>query len=179
MKQGEERDAVDEIVEQWGVERPDMDVSALQVFGRLHRSYLLYQTSLGGLFAEYGLNMASFDVLASLRRAGPPYRMTSGELAKTMLVTTGGVTLRVDRLEKTGLVERKRDPDDRRIVYVCLTTTGLRVIDQAANAHFSNELRLLESLSDEDRNSLSQLLRRLESSILDAESDDEAQPFAG
>ncbi|MBM7365690.1 MarR family winged helix-turn-helix transcriptional regulator [Gordonia hydrophobica] len=174
MTTRDEQDAVDDIVGQWGHERPDMDVSALQVFGRLHRAYLLYQTSLSSLFSDYDLNMASFDVLASLRRNGAPYRMTSGELAKTMLVTTGGVTLRVDRLEKAGLVERKRDPDDRRIVYVCLTTTGLSLIDQTASAHFANELRLLQGLDEADQRALSTLLQKLETSIIDAEAEGEA-----
>ncbi|ALG86339.1 MarR family winged helix-turn-helix transcriptional regulator [Gordonia phthalatica] len=174
MKASNDQDAVDDIIGQWGQERPEMDVSALHVFGRLHRAYLLYQSSLSSLFSEYDLNMASFDVLASLRRNGAPYRMTSGELAKTMLVTTGGVTLRVDRLEKAGLVERKRDPDDRRIVYVCLTTSGLSLIDQTASAHFSNELRLLQDLDENDQRQLADLLRRLENSIIDAETDHEA-----
>lgn len=169
-----DRDAVDDIVGQWSHERPEMDVSALHVFGRLHRAYLLYQSSLSSLFAEYDLNMASFDVLAALRRNGSPYRMTSGELAKTMLVTTGGVTLRVDRLEKSGLVERKRDPDDRRIVYVCLTTSGLSLIDRTASAHFSNELRLLHQLDEDEQRQLASLLRRLETSIIDAEAAHEA-----
>ena len=174
MKASNDQDAVDDIIGQWGHERPEMDVSALRVFGRLHRAYLLYQSSLSSLFAEYDLNMASFDVLASLRRNGAPYRMTSGELAKTMLVTTGGVTLRVDRLEKAGLVERKRDPDDRRIVYVCLTTTGLSLIDQTASAHFANELRLLQNLDEDDQHQLAELLRRLEASIIEAETAHEA-----
>jgi DNA-binding MarR family transcriptional regulator len=162
-------DAVDHAIAQWAQERPTLDVSALEVFGRLHRTYLRYQSSMSTLFAQYDLNTASFDVLAALRRSGPPFRMTSTDLARTMLVTTGGVTLRVDRLEKSGLVERQRDADDRRVVYVCLTTTGLRVIDDAATAHFQNELVLLDGLNETDQRQLARLLRALESSIRDAE----------
>ncbi|GAA4681490.1 MarR family transcriptional regulator [Gordonia humi] len=166
-------DAVDGIIAQWAAERPTLDVSALAVFGRLHRAYLQYQSSMSTLFARYDLNNASFDVLAALRRSGSPFRMTSSQLAKTMLVTTGGVTLRVDRLEKSGLVERKRDPDDRRVVYVCLTTAGLSLIDEATTDHFQNELRLLGGLDVEQRAELATLLRALEASITEAETDDE------
>ena len=174
----ENPDAVDGIIAQWAAERPTLDVSALAVFGRLHRTYLQYQSSLSTLLARYDLNNASFDVLTALRRSGSPFRMTSTELSKTMLVTTGGVTLRVDRLEKSGLVERKRDPDDRRVVYVCLTTTGLSLIDDATTAHFQNELRLLSGLDDEQRRQLARLLGVLEESITDAENDDEESATA-
>lgn len=84
-----DRDAVDDIVDQWAHQWPELDVSPLKVLGRLHRSYLRYQASLAVVFEEHGINMASFDVLAALRRSGPPYRMTSGQLAESALVTTG------------------------------------------------------------------------------------------
>ena len=161
-------DTVDHAIAQWAQERPALDVSALHVFGRLHRAYLRYQSSMSTLFAHHDLNTASFDVLAALRRSGPPYRMTSTELARTMLVTTGGVTLRVDRLEKSGLVERVRDSDDRRVVYVYLTAEGIRAIDTAADAHFANELRLLDGLDDDEQQQLAALLRALEASIQNA-----------
>ncbi|MCF8587609.1 MarR family winged helix-turn-helix transcriptional regulator [Gordonia liuliyuniae] len=165
-------DGVDDAVRQWRSERPGLDVSALEVFGRLHRAYLQYQSSLSNLFAEYDLNMASFDVLAALRRSGAPYRMTSGQLAKTTLVTTGGVTLRVDRLEKAGFVERKRDPEDRRVVYACLTTSGMRLIDEAAEAHFANEQRLLAGLPPDEQSQLADLLRKLSASMSDSAAPD-------
>lgn len=159
-------DAVDDIVSQWARQRPDLEVSPMKVLGRLHRSYLRYQASLADVFDEYGINMASFDVLAALRRSGPPYRRTSGQLAESALVTTGGVTLRVDRLEKAGLVRRERDPDDRRVVYVQLTDEGLRLIDEVADAHFANETRMLSGMSAKDQHALADLLRKLEHSIL-------------
>lgn len=163
---GKGEDAVDEIVAQWARQAPGLDVSALRIFGRLHRSYLRYQTAISTVFEKYDINMASFDVLAALRRSGPPYRMTSGQLSQSALVTTGGITLRVDRLEQAGLVVRERDEDDRRIVYACLTPKGLQLIDETAAEHFGNEKQMLGDLSEREQTQLAKLLQKLERSII-------------
>jgi DNA-binding MarR family transcriptional regulator len=160
-----EVDAVSAIVAQWHTEAPDLDVSALEVLGRMHRSYLRYQSSLNALFESFGINTASFDVLAALRRSGKPYRMTSGQLATSSLVTTGGITLRLDRLEGAGLVKRIREGHDRRVVFAQLTPKGVRLIDEVAKVHFENENKLLSGLTDAERKRLSALLQKLEASI--------------
>jgi DNA-binding MarR family transcriptional regulator len=162
-------DAVDLLIEQWARERPELDVSPMQVLGRLHRSFLRYQSQISERFAEHGINMAAFDVLAALRRSGPPFRRTTGELAATALVTSAGASLRVDRLEQTGLVERERDAEDRRIVYVRLTPAGRRLVDEVADVHFANEARMIAGLSPADRHALAGLLRKLEQSLAGAE----------
>lgn len=162
-------DAVDLVLEQWKRELPTLDASPMEVLGRLHRSFLRYQALLSELFECFDLNMASFDVLAALRRSGPPYRQTAGQLADIALVTTGGITLRLDRLEKAGLVIRERDAQDRRVVYACLTERGVEVADVVAVAHFANEERMLAELSDAERRRLSQLLGKLERSLETAE----------
>ncbi|MBH0121840.1 MarR family transcriptional regulator [Rhodococcus sp. CX] len=161
-----EHDAVDDIVSQWARQWPDLDVTPLEVLGRLHRTYLRYQSAIGRVFDEFGINMASFDVLAALRRAGEPYRMTSGQLAESSLVTTGGITLRIDRLVQAGLVRRERDEEDRRIVHAQLTDEGKKLIDEIAVAHFENEARMLAGLSAADQAALAGLLRKLEHSII-------------
>jgi DNA-binding MarR family transcriptional regulator len=168
---GDDGDDVDRILRQWADQRPDLDVSALEVLGRMHRCYIQYQSSLTALFDRYGLNMASFDVLAALRRCGEPYRMTAGELAKSSLVTTGGITLRIDRLQEAGLVERQRVSGDRRVVYAQLTEAGRKLIDEVADVHFANEQRLLAGVSPSDRAALAALLKTLESSIVTARED--------
>lgn len=160
-----QRDAVDLMLEQWRRERPDVDASGLAVFGRLHRSFNRYQVHLTRLFESYDLSMSAFSVLAALRRLGAPYRCTAGELADTNLVSTGGITQRVDKLEKEGFVRRDRDPDDRRVVYVQLTDKGLEVIDEVAAAHFANEAQMLGGLSQTERTQLARLLSRLEHSL--------------
>lgn len=155
------RDAVDDIIGQWDRVRPGLDVSAMQVFGRLHRSFLLYRSAIGERFTEAGTTEPGFDVLAALRRSGPEQRLSAGELARQTLVTTGGLTLRVKRLEKDGLVRRERDPEDHRMVYVSLTDAGRELVDRTADLHFFNLARMLEGLTAEEREDLARLLGRL------------------
>ena len=159
------QDAVDVIIAQWQRELPGLDVSALAVFGRLHRSYLLYAARLTEIFDRYGINTASFDVLAALRRSGPPYRATAGRLARTGLITTGGVTQRLDRLERAGLITRDRDAGDRRVVHAQLTADGLEVVGQAAAAVFASQQQMLAGLTETERAELAVLLGAVERSL--------------
>jgi DNA-binding MarR family transcriptional regulator len=163
-------DSVDAIVEQWRHERPDLDPSPIALFGRVHRVYLRYQAVLNKTFAKHGLNSASFDVLAALRRSGAPYRKTGTQLANGSLLSSAGVTFRLDRLEEAGLIERQRDHDDRRVVYSALTDTGLEVIDRTIEAHLEAEAALLTGLTAKERQQLATLLSKLEQSIVDAQS---------
>ncbi|MFE2187301.1 MarR family winged helix-turn-helix transcriptional regulator [Streptomyces sp. NPDC059455] len=162
-------DAVQSIVDQWRRERPDLDTSPLQVFGRLHRVFLRYQSGIGGPVEKHGLSLAGFDVLTALRRAGSPYRLTAGELAASGLITSAGVTLRLDRLEKDGLIARERDPEDRRVVYSRLTDEGLRRIDELFAEHLRNERDMLGGLSPAECRQLAGLLGKLERSLEDAQ----------
>ncbi|MBB3085504.1 MarR family winged helix-turn-helix transcriptional regulator [Geodermatophilus sabuli] len=159
------RDVVDDIIGQWARVRPKLDVSAMEVFGRLHRSFLLYRLGIAEGFAEAGTNEPGFDVLAALRRAGPEHRLSAGELARRTLVTTGGLTLRVRRLEREGYVRRERDPEDNRMVYVELTDSGRELVDRVADAHFENMNRMLGKLTSDERTSLAHLLGRLYESL--------------
>lgn len=161
-------DEVDRFVQQWREQRPDLDPSPIALFGRVHRVYLRYQSVVGKGFERYGLNSASFDVLAALRRNGPPYRMNGAELAAQSLLSSAGVTFRLDRLEQAGLIERIRDTADRRVVYSQLTDRGRAVIDEAISTHLQNEHRLLEGLAAKEIQQLSRLLQRLEISVVNA-----------
>lgn len=164
----EQPDEVDTIVEQWQHERPDLDPSPIALFGRVHRIYLRYQTVLNRTFEKHGLNAAAFDVLAALRRSGAPYRKTGTQLANGSLLSSAGVTFRLDRLEQSGLIERQRDHDDRRVVYSALTDQGLEVIDRTIEAHLEAEANLLGGLTEKERVQLARLLAKLERSIADA-----------
>ena len=159
------RDAVDEAISQWAQVRPGLDVSAMEVFGRLHRSFLLYRLGIGECFAQVATNEPGFDVLAALRRSGREQRLSAGELARRTLVTTGGLTLRVKRLEQEGYVRRTRDPEDNRVVYVELTDSGRQLVDRAADVHFANMNRMLEQLTSDERTTLASLLGRLYESV--------------
>ncbi len=161
-------DPVDAIVEQWRHERPDLDPSPIALFGRVHRVYLRYQAVITRVFGTYELNPASFDVLAALRRGGSPYRKSASELAKGSLLSSAGVTFRLDRLEESGLIERQRDTSDRRVVYSQLTEKGLAAIEQAITAHLDHEHRMLAGLTRAECAQLATLLAKLEASILAA-----------
>lgn len=164
-----DQDAVAKVVADWARERPELDTSPLEVLARLHRSFLRYSTGLTESVERHGLSVAGFDVLTALRRSGEPYRLTAGQLADSGLVSSAGVTLRIDRLEKDGLIVRERDTQDRRVVYSRLTEKGLATVDRAFVEHLDNENRMLAGLSPSERRQLARLLRKLEISILDAD----------
>ncbi|MDL9947152.1 MarR family transcriptional regulator [Gordonia sp. ABSL11-1] len=169
-------DGVDQIVSRWAVARPELDVSALKVFGRLHRSFLVYKARIAATFEEHNITDSGFDVLACLRRAVPDHRLTAGELAELTLVTTGGLSLRVKRLEEAGLVTRTRDSDDARVVYVTLTPSGAELVDRVADEHFAKLTSMLDELSDRDAAQLARLLGRLEKSARSAHLGDGLDP---
>src|SRR5262245_3397647 len=157
----EPRDAVDRITEQWRRERPDLDSSPMEVLGRITRIAALAERELETVFGRFGLAGGDFDVLATLRRADPSHRLTPGELSRSTMVTTGGMTKRLDRLEDAGLVRREPDPRDRRGKLIALTDRGTALMDGVVTAHVENEHRLLAPLSGSQRAGLASLLREL------------------
>ncbi len=158
-------DAVARIIDDWRRERPDLDTAPLEVLARMHRAFLLYQAQTSRPLEDRGLSMAGFDVLTALRRAGEPYQLTAGELAASGLISSAGVTLRLDRLERDGLIVRERDTNDRRVVRCRLTAEGLRLIDELFAVHLENERRMLAGLTAEERARLGALLGKLEHSL--------------
>ena len=154
-------DDVDEIVAAWRRERPDLDVSPLEILSRVSRLARRLDLARGSAFAGHRLEGWAFDVLSALRRAGEPYELSPGQLVQQTLVTSGTMTNRVDRLERTGLVERRPDPDDRRGVLVRLTPAGRDVVDAAMADLLQRERSLLSELSDAERVQLAGLLRRM------------------
>ena len=155
------RDRVDEIVDQWTAERPDVDVSAMAIIGRISRIERLIRPRLEEVFQQHELESWEFDVLATLRRTGSPHELTPGQLLDSTMVTSGAMTNRLDRLESRGFGGRRRSPTDGRQVLVSLTDTGRTIVDAALVDHAANELRLIESLDAEQRDALVDLLRAL------------------
>jgi DNA-binding MarR family transcriptional regulator len=154
-------DAIDRIVHEWNRERPALDVSATHVLQRITRLYLLQSASFAEVFDRYGLTFGEYEVLAALVRSGPPHRLRPSDLAGALVLSSGAVTNRIDRVEAAGLVERLPDPDDRRGTLVALTDQGRQVVDEAVVAHLANEERLLSALSSGERAQLTGLLRKL------------------
>jgi len=154
-------DDVDRVVEAWRRERPDLDAAPLHVLSRVSRLARHLDLARGSAFAKHGLEGWGFDVLSALRRAGPPYELSPGQLVAEMLVTSGTITNRVQRLAALGLVSRGPDPSDRRGVKVTLTTAGRAVVDAAMADLLDHERILLAELAPSERDHLSELLRRL------------------
>lgn len=153
-------DRVDKILAQWNRERPDLDVSAMGLLGRFSRVSTHIAREIEKTFAERDLSASSFDVLATLRRSGPPFQLSPGELLATTMVSSGTMTNRIDQLEKAGLVERLANPEDRRSVLIALTEEGLRRVEEAATAHVANQHRVVSSLTPQERETLDTLLRK-------------------
>jgi DNA-binding MarR family transcriptional regulator len=132
------QDGVDQIIEQWRRERPDLDPEPIGVIGRISR------------------------LAREIEQEGPPYQLRPGEFGSSLMLTSSGTTKRLDRLERGGLITRTPDPGDRRGVLITLTPAGLELIDNVTDAHLANEHRLLAGLSESDRRRLAALLRKLQ-----------------
>ena len=154
-------DDVDRIVSAWRRERPDLDVTPLEVLSRISRLARRLDLARGSAFAEHGLDGWEFDVLSALRRAGTPYELSPGQLVTETLVTSGTMTNRVDRLAARGFVERRPDPVDRRGVIVRLTPSGMAAVDAALADLLAHERDILAELEHDERVGLAGLLRRL------------------
>jgi DNA-binding MarR family transcriptional regulator len=154
-------DHMDTIAAEWERERPEVDVGALVLLGRLFRLVALADAELARGLAGRDLQPGWFDLLAALRRSGSPYSRRPGELMRATMISSAGMTKRLDRLADAGLVERRPDPDDRRGTLVRLTAAGRRAIDGALPAHVAGEEGLLAPLSAAERRTLDALLRKL------------------
>lgn len=147
---------------QWRSERPDVDPFPMEVLGRLGElALLITRDRLAPLFARFGLQSGDFDVLATLRRAGTPYALTPTALYEAMMMSSGGMTARIDRLEKAGLIERHKHPSDRRGTLVVLSEAGKQLIDAALPVHVDNQRGILAVLSATEQQTLNALLAKL------------------
>jgi DNA-binding MarR family transcriptional regulator len=156
-----EMDHVDRVRAQWARERPDLDTRPAAVIARLGRAAHTTDRSLSGFFGRHGLSRADWDVLASLRREGPPFSLSPTELSRALMRTTGAMSQRLASLERAGLITRTLDPSDRRGIVVTLTPQGRTLVDDIAADHLANERRLLAPLSAEEAQQLAGLLKKL------------------
>jgi DNA-binding MarR family transcriptional regulator len=154
-------DHVDRLRSQWARELPDLDTTPMAVLGRIYRLSQLVTPGIEETFAGFELDRGEFDVLATLRRSGPPYRLTPTELYTALMIASGSLTHRLGRLESAGLIARRPSDEDGRSLAVELTKEGKRRAEQAFRADMSNEMRFLEGVDEGDLNKLAVLLRRL------------------
>jgi DNA-binding MarR family transcriptional regulator len=156
-----QRDRVDHLIEQWAHERPDLDMSPMGIIARMSRLSRYLERAVGEVLAAHGLNESQFGVLAALRRAGQPHTLSPTQLYSSLLISSGAMTNRLERLTVLGYVKRVPEPSDRRSLLVALTPKGLQVVDRAVEAHADNERRLLASLDRSEKRELSGLLRKM------------------
>ncbi|MER6389184.1 MarR family winged helix-turn-helix transcriptional regulator [Streptomyces sp. NPDC059999] len=155
------KDAVDAIAAQWYAVRPDLDTAPMAVFGRIYRITKAMGDEMERTYNRYGISRGEFDVVATLRRSGIPYTLSPRQLSATLMLTTGGMTGRLDRLEKAGLLTRSPDPHDRRGLHVTITDRGLTLIDEAVTAGLEVQRAALTGLDPQEVEVLTGLLRKL------------------
>ncbi len=155
------KDDVDRIIEQWARERPDLETPAMAVFGRIYRLARIVGDRQEAVYAQFGLNRGEFDVLATLRRSGAPFQLSPKALCASLMLSSGGMTGRLDRLERAGLVTRSPDPTDRRGLVITLTDRGRELVDEAVAAGLALQREILERLPPDSRAQLADLLRDL------------------
>ena len=153
------------MLHQWAVERPDLDATAMALFGRLSRAHAMAEVAIERTLETFGLQRGEFDVLATLRRAGSPFELTPGRLAAAMLLSPAATTHRLAKLEILGLIQRAPDPADGRGSLVSLTPKGRSLVDRAVKVHAAGLAELLRGLRPVDQKQLSTLLGALLGSI--------------
>ena len=154
-------DGVDAIVAQWAAQRPELDTLPMEVFGRIYRIGRLMGDRVERAYTPFGIGRGEFDVLATLRRAGDPHTLSPSQLSTTLMLTTGGMTGRLDKLERAGLVRRVPDPADRRALRAQLTAKGRKLVDEAVEAGLAEQAAVLDQLPVQQRTQLAGLLRTL------------------
>lgn len=158
-------DGIDQRRAQWARELPDLDTAGMAVIGRMRSITLLLRPPIEAIFARHGVDSGEFDVISTLRRAGPPYRLRPTELFRSLMISSGGLTARLDRLAKAGLVARESAPDDARSLLVTLTPQGRALAEAAFREDMAFESNVLGALDAEELQSLEALLRKLVTSM--------------
>ncbi len=152
-------DAVDRVIKQWAAEKPNLDTEPMAIIGRFIRISKYLESEVAKLHKRYDLKLGEFDVLATLRRSGEPYSLTPSELINSMMLTSGAMTNRLDKLAAKALICREHSQQDRRSVSVQLTAQGLELIDQLVEEHVIIQQGLVEKIPPEQRGEVNMLLK--------------------
>ena len=159
------RDFTDRLLSRWSNIRPELDVAPYEVTGRIARLGQLIAKQQEDSFARFGLNRGEVGVLSALRTADPPHRLSPTSLFRGLMLSSAGMTSRLDRLERRGLVKRIPDPDDRRGIQVELTAGGRKAVDEAVAANTTRERAFLGGLSAKEVDTLARLLKKMLATI--------------
>jgi DNA-binding MarR family transcriptional regulator len=158
-------DHIDRLRAQWARELPDLDTEGMAIIGRARWITLRLRPEIEAVFARHGIDAGELDVLSTLRRAGPPYRLTPTELYRTLMISSGGLTDRLSRLEKAGFVRRAPGETDKRSLLVELTKAGREKAEAAFREDMALEKKLIGGLSKAERKQLAELLRKFAASV--------------
>lgn len=156
-----EIDAISRVRAQWKAERPDLDTRPMETIGRILRIQFLAHARIRRLLQRHGIDAGGFDVLATLRRSGSPYRMSPTQLYTELILTSGAMTNRIDVLEQAELVKRLPDPGDRRGTLIELSKEGMALVDRAMEEHMEGEAAMAAHLTKEEQRELAALLQKL------------------
>lgn len=156
-----DQDCVDAFRAAWHRALPDIDTTPMSVLGRMHRIAHLVRPSIEATFARYEIDRGEFDVLATLRRSPPPHRLTPTQLYQSLMISSGGLTNRLTRLEKARLIRREQSKVDGRSLVVVLTDAGMRRAEEAFRADMASESQWLAALSPAEQRTLAGLLRKM------------------
>ena len=164
---GEKCDHIDRRQAQWALELPDVDTVGMAVLGRARWITSVVRPPIEAVFAEHDLDAGEFDVLATLLRSGPPYRLRPTELYRSLMISSGGLTDRLKRLTKAGFIRRAAPEDDARSLPVELTEDGRRAAEAAFREDMQVEAAMLAGLDPGELDALSRLLRKLALALRD------------
>lgn len=153
-------DVIDRMMAAWREQLPGLNPSPLAVVGRVIVLARHLERSVGEALAPHALSLGEFDILATLRRHGPKGGLTPGQLLGSVMLSSGGMTARLDKLEAAGHIERRQDPTDRRGVVVELTTKGRKTIDTATATRFAEAAKSMPPLTAQETKTLANLLRK-------------------
>jgi len=154
-------DFTDALLASWDTARPDLGVGALQVTARLARVGPYLARRQEAVFARFGLSRGEVGMLSALRTAGPSHQLSPTRLGRGLMLSSAGVTSRLDRMERRGFVRRLPDPDDRRGVIVELTESGIEIVDAAVAANTASDRQLMAPFDPQEIETLERLLRKL------------------
>ncbi len=153
-------DAIDLLMGTWREARPDLDPSPLGIVGRVIVLAQNLEKSVETALAKHDLSLGQFDILATLRRNSPKGGLTPTQLLESVMLSSGGMTARLDQLMKAGLIARSGDATDRRKVVVDLTSKGRKLIDAATATRFDEARESLPKLKPTEMKVLEGLLRK-------------------
>ncbi|WP_291120335.1 MarR family winged helix-turn-helix transcriptional regulator [Empedobacter sp. UBA7248] len=156
-----DKDLIDALIADWNIERPDLDVDAMQIVGRVMKLGKIFENRASLALKENGIYYTDLDVLATLRRSGKPYQLTPKQLMESVVITSGAMTALLNRLTKLELIYRAADENDGRISLAGLTEKGKKIIDEAIKKRFDEAKNSIQILNKKEQEDLSILLKKL------------------